>query len=418
MRTPNAYGRQHAYTGLLVIVAASLAALLLLTTFSARGQAQEAGGPDVNDEVGAGPHVADRLIVTYEDTAGETAEAATTRAADVQVRSDLEQADLEIVQVPDASAESSEAAAEDALAAAKEELESQPAVVAVDYDYVRSYFDHGTNDPLYDRQYNLTQTGFDDAWHTERGAGALIGIIDSGISQTHPDLRYKIAGQRDFFNGDGTAEDNVGHGTAVSGIAAARTGNGTGIAGACPACRLLVAKEGDEQPVDSASIKGIYWIVDRGADAVNISSGSKQASTAYKRAISYARNHGALVVASAGNDSTSRRTYPAAYPASVAVSATDRTGTFASFSNRGDWVDLAAPGVGIYATVPGGRYQRVDGTSFSAPETTALAGLLSAQGLTDDGARRRMQRTATDLGARGDDPLYGHGRINAAAAVR
>jgi subtilisin family serine protease len=78
---------------------------------------------------------------------------------------------------------------------------------------------------------------------------------------------------------------------------------------------------------------------------------------------------------------------------------------------------LAAPGVSIYATVPGG-YQAVDGTSFSAPETTALAGLLSAQGFTDDGARRRMQGTATDLGASGDDLRYGHGRINAAAAVR
>jgi thermitase len=102
----------------------------------------------------------------------------------------------------------------------------------------------------------------------------------------------------------------------------------------------------------------------------------------------------------------------------VAVSAIDRTGTFATFSNRGSWVDLAAPGVGIQATVPGGEYQPVKGTSFSTPETTALAGLLSAQGLTDDEARTRMQGTATDLGARGDDPLYGHGRINAAAAVR
>ena len=101
----------------------------------------------------------------------------------------------------------------------------------------------------------------------------------------------------------------------------------------------------------------------------------------------------------------------------MAVSATNRKGTFAWLSNSGGWVDLAAPGVGIYATVPGG-YQALDGTSFSAPETTALAGLLSAQGLTDDGARRRMQRTATDLGASGDDPRYGHGRINAAAAVR
>ena len=77
-----------------------------------------------------------------------------------------------------------------------------------------------------------------------------------------------------------------------------------------------------------------------------------------------------------------------------------------------------APGVGIYATVPGGGCGFVGGTSFSAPEVTALARLLSARGLTDDGARRRMQSTATDLGADGDDPLYRYGCIDAGAAVR
>jgi thermitase len=127
----------------------------------------------------------------------------------------------------------------------------------------------------------------------------------------------------------------VGHGTAVSGVAAAATGNGTGIAGACTACGLLVAKDGDEFPVDSASIKAIYWAVDHGADAVSISSGSPQDFTAYERAVNYARDHGALVVAAAGNDGTSRPSYPAAYPASVAVSATNREGTFAGSPTAG-----------------------------------------------------------------------------------
>ncbi len=415
MRTPDAYGRRKAYTALFVLLMAAAAATLLLAASAARGQ--EAEGLDVNDEVGGGPHVADRLIVTYEGTVGETAEAATARAADVRVRDDLEQANLEVVQVPQASAAASEVAAEAALVAAKEELEGQPAVAAVDYDYVRSYLGLTPNDPRYDRQYNLTQTGFDDAWSTERGGGALLGIVDSGIAQSHPDLSTKIALQRDFIGGDNKAGDRVGHGTAVAGVAAAVTDNGRGIAGACRACKLLIAKDGNAYPRDSATIQGIYWAVDHGADAVNISSGGPQPSTAYERAVSYARNHGALVVAAAGNESTNHRTYPAAYPSAVAVSATNRSGTFASFSNRGDWVDLAAPGVGIHATDLSG-YWVVDGTSFSAPEATALAGLLSARGLTDDEARRRMQRTATDLGDEGDDPRYGHGRIDAAAAVR
>jgi fervidolysin-like protein len=91
---------------------ASLTALLLLTTIAS---GQEAGGPDVNDEVGAGPHFADRLIVTYEDSAGETAEATAARAADVQVRDALERADLEIVKVPQAATATSEARGRPAL---------------------------------------------------------------------------------------------------------------------------------------------------------------------------------------------------------------------------------------------------------------------------------------------------------------
>ena len=411
----HAQGHRHALAATLVFFAACVAVALLFAVPAARGQ--EAGGPDVNDEGGAGPHVANRLIVTYEESTGETAEDAAARAADVRVRDDLEGAELEVVNVPPAAAAASEAAAEEALRAAKQRLEAQPAVAAVEYDYVRSYLASATNDPWYGRQYNLVQTGFDGAWRSERGEGALLGIVDSGISHSHPDLRGKIALQRDFVGRDGRAEDRIGHGTAVSGVAAAVTGNRKGIAGACPACELLVAKDGDEYPVDSATIKGIYWAVNHGADAVNISSGGYQISAAYERAVNYARNNGALVVASAGNESTSRPSYPAAYPAAVAVSATNRQGTFVSFSNRGDWVDLAAPGVGIYATVPGG-YATVDGTSFSAPQTTALAGLLSAQGFTDDEARRRMQATATDLGAAGRDRLYGHGRIDADAAVR
>jgi hypothetical protein len=78
------------------------------------------------------------------------------------VRDDLERADLEIVKVPQAATATSEATAEDALQAAREQLEGQPAVAA-DYDYVRAYFERASNDRFYDRQYNLKQTGFNDA---------------------------------------------------------------------------------------------------------------------------------------------------------------------------------------------------------------------------------------------------------------
>lgn len=402
------------HPGFAAFVVALLLALVLLG-LAARGEAQEVGGPLVGDE--GGTRVAGELIVVYEERAPEEAELAVPRETGVRVEEELEQADVQVVEVPEAGEAVPEAAREENLEQAKSELEAEPAVASVDYNYVRSR-SFAPSDPGFSDQYNLRQTGFPRAWNSERGLGALVAVVDSGIDSGHPDIQGKVAAQRDFFGDDRVAEDRDGHGTAVAGVAAAVTDNRRGVAGACPACRLLVAKDGNEFPVDSASIEGIYWATNQGADVINISSGSPETSAAYERAVNYARDRGALVVAAAGNESTSRPSYPAAYPSAVAVSATGRDGRFVGFSNRGAWVDLAAPGVGVYTTFPAGRYARVDGTSFSAPHVSALAGLLSAQGLTDDGVRYRMQRTATDLGRSGDDPYYGAGRIAAAAAVR
>ena len=90
----------------------------------------------------------------------------------------------------------------------------------------------------------------------------------------------------------------------------------------------------------------------------------------------------------------------------------------AGFSSRGNWVDLAAPGTNILSTGAGGGYYGESGTSEAAPFVSALAGLLASKGKTAYEIRQRMQSTATDLGAPGVDPKFGHGRINAKAAVR
>jgi subtilisin family serine protease len=92
--------------------------------------------------------------------------------------------------------------------------------------------------------------------------------VDSGIDASHPDLRGKIAAQRDLAAGDGRAEDRVGHGTAVAGVIAAKVDNRTGIAGACPECELLVAKDGDEFPELGATARGIHWATRHGATVV------------------------------------------------------------------------------------------------------------------------------------------------------
>ena len=242
---------------------------------------------------------------------------------------------------------------------------------------------------------------------------AKIAMLDSGIDQDHPDLSGKIAGQYDFVEDDAVANDPYGHGTQVAGIAAALTNNGRRVAGGCPRCKLLVARVLDANGVttDSQVMAGIHWSTKNGADVIKLSFGGSTPSYFFR----------AVVVAAAGNEeNSSAEQYPAAYDAAIAVSATDKYDRFAYFSSRGDWVDLAAPGTAILstrATRVGEAYDKYSGTSESAPFVSALAGLLASEDKTAIGIRRRMQNTAKDLGAAGDDPKFGHGRIDANRAV-
>ncbi|MFP5371060.1 MAG: S8 family serine peptidase, partial [Actinomycetes bacterium] len=207
---------------------------------------------------------------------------------------------------------------------------------------------------------------------------AKIAIVDSGIRAKHPDLNAKVAAQYDFGNRDRVAEDTVGHGTHVAGIAAASGGVGT-----CPGCSILAAKvTGDEGVTyDSAVAEGIVWSADNSADAINVSLVSPGYSRVLERAVEYAWNGGALVISAAGNEATETPMYPAAYGTAVAVAATDRDDAATDFSSRGDWVDVAAPGRQILSLIPGGGYAYLDGTSMASAYVSGLAGLLSSQGL-------------------------------------
>jgi len=296
-------------------------------------------------------------------------------------------------------------------------LESSPAVESADYNYVRE-FSYRPNDRLFRGQYGLKKPRYPGAWNRSRGGNVRIGIVDSGVQAGHPDLRGKVVAQRDFVEGDRRADDDVGHGTHVSGIAAAKTNNRRGVAGACPGCDILAAKVGGRflGPTDAAIARGINWSVNRGAKVVNLSLGGPRPSAVLRRAVNRAWNRGAVVVAAAGNSGSFEKNYPAAYGRVMAVAATRKDDRRAGFSQRGRWLSVAAPGGNIVSTVPGG-YDRYTGTSMSSPNVAGLAGLLARQGRPNQVIRARIQRTAEDLGPKGKDANYGHGRIDAARAT-
>lgn len=396
------------------LVAALLWAILLLVL----GQvALGESAAQVDDDPMGAPYAAGELLVAYEPGTPEEAEEAVARESGARTLENPTEQEIRLLSFPAIEAQASEEARERSLERELQDLEGDPRVAAADYNYLRetSRYPH---DPKFKRQWGLKKASFPGAWNDARGKGAKIAIVDSGIYGGHPDLG-KISAQKDFVRHDTVANDEEGHGTFMAGVAAAITNNGKGIAGGCPACRLLVAKvvNGRGVAYDSEIVEGIDWSMDHGADVVNLSLGGPAQSSVLKRAVNKARRRGAVVVAAAGNERTSKRSYPAAYSTVMAVSATNRRDKIASFSNRGDWVDVAAPGVDILSTRASGGYGRESGTSVAAPFVSALAGLLASEGMSPSRIRNRIEDTATDLGPRGDDRYYGHGRIDAARAV-
>ncbi len=288
-------------------------------------------------------------------------------------------------------------------------------------------------------------------------SGAVVAIVDSGIDDAHPDLSGKLWSNSDeipgnaadddangfiddtwgwdFVQDDKDPRDVYGHGTHVAGIAGAETNNSTGIAGvAFPASvKIMPVRVLNDSGSGSTSdvAAGIMYAADNGANAINLSLGSKFNSTTLRNAVDYAWNKGAVLAAAAGNDGGGGKYYPASYHKVMSVAATDFNDNTASFSNFNDEVDVSAPGVNVYSTFPTydftigtlhGRSKNYDvgsGTSMSTPHVAGLAALLFAQNSTRTNfdVRSIIENTADDRGAAGWDKYYGWGRINVLNAL-
>jgi len=275
------------------------------------------------------------------------------------------------------------------------------------------------NDPLFEKQSGLRAARFPEAWQRTRGAGVLIAVIDTGAELDHPDLVDRLAinaaeangeagrdddgngytddirgydftdapglpGRGDYLERDPDPSDDFGHGTQVAGLAAATGGNGEGISGAAPEAGLLVLRAGFRttlpllpallQEDDAAA--AIVYATDRGADILNLSFGDVDEAPVIGAAIRYAREHGALVVAAAGNEANAQAFYPSALPGVFSVGASASDGRRAAFSSYGADLDLLAPGIGQWSTTLGGDYGTGSGTSFSAPLVCGAAALV------------------------------------------
>lgn len=283
------------------------------------------------------------------------------------------------------------------------------------------------DDTFYSEQWGLEKINAPEAWATTTGSSdVIVAVIDTGIDRDHPDLEGQLTNGAIASRFSQTILDGAGHGTHVASIIAASSDNQQGTAGVAWGARIMPIKALGSGGFGNLSdiIRGFRWAVDNGADIINMSLGGGNSSRTFQSAVDYANEWDVLVVAAAGNEfrAGSPVNYPAAYEGVLAVAATDQDDEPANFSNRGDYIDIAAPGVGILAATSrfiGANYIRFDGTSMAAPFVSGVAALLlsidpdlSSQELMD-----LITETAVDIGLEGKDDRTGYGRIDAAAAV-
>jgi thermitase len=235
-----------------------------------------------------------------------------------------------------------------------------------------------TNDPYADQQWALTEVQALTLWGISTGnRGILVAVLDTGIDTKHEDLKGKVVAEVNFTDSP-TPYDIYGHGTHIAGIIAANSNNGIGITGVAPESRLMNVKVANDkrQCQASAVAHGIVWAVDKGAHVINISLQFAEPSAELENAVNYAWSQGAVIIAAAGNEGGQSPVYPAFYENCIAVAATSQDGSLAPLSNRGDWVDVAAPGFNIYSTLPNNSYGYKSGTSFAVAHISGLAALL------------------------------------------
>jgi type VII secretion-associated serine protease mycosin len=283
---------------------------------------------------------------------------------------------------------------------------------------------HAASDPLLAQQWGIFAIGADRVWSTTTGAGVIVAVVDSG-SGPHPDLAENLLPGRSFLNSVETPEgDDIntsGHGSHVAGIIAAAANNGIGGSGVAPHARILPirvlnqAGEGTTGPVAS----GVRYAADNGAKVINLSLGGTSDSSNLTEAIQYATDKGALVVAAAGNGGPNDvPKWPAALDLTIAVTAVDPANKATIFDQRGDYIDISAPGTEIVSTAKG-DYFTESGTSMAAGFVAGAAALLFAAEprVTNAQVRDILLRTATDIGEPGRDVTFGFGLINMVAAL-
>ncbi|WP_093911579.1 type VII secretion-associated serine protease mycosin [Streptomyces sp. cf386] len=286
------------------------------------------------------------------------------------------------------------------------------------------------SDPIKGTPWSLQRIVLDQLWQDTKGKDVKVAVIDTGVNTVNAQLKGgAVVSGKDYLHKGGTGKsDEVGHGTKVAGIIAARPIDDTGFVGLAPEATIIPIRQNDDQGSGNVGtmIQAIKYAADAGADIINISqdTASKMDPTVdagFRAAVEYAQGKDALIVAAAGNngaDGKIKETYPAAYDGVLAVAASDRNNARAPFSQSGKFVGIAAPGIDMVSTVPVGGHCVDQGTSFAAPYVSGVAALIRAKHpkWTYKQVITQIEQTA-DRTKPGRDDFVGWGVVDPAAAV-
>ena len=302
------------------------------------------------------------------------------------------------------------------------QVRKAPSVEAAEVNPVLRSQTVSPDDPILDEQWGLKAIHAPEAWEVTQGDPSIvIAVVDSGIDSDHPDLVPNLVPGYNFISDTANADDDLGHGTQVAGIIAAKSNNGLGISGVAPGCKMMPLKVLDANGEGTAAdvAEAIIYAADNGCRVINLSLGTYAWSEALKEAVEYALSSNCVAVASAGNNAGDTPCFPAAYPSVISVTAVDYSSKPCFFSNRGMFIDVAAPGFDVHTTEMGGGYKAVKGTSPAAAHVAGLAALLisSDHDISGGSVRAVVSATAADLSAAGWDSETGKGLVDCSAAI-
>ncbi len=263
------------------------------------------------------------------------------------------------------------------------------------------------------------------------GSGVRVAVIDTGIDEDHPDLAGMVIGGADFSGigtPDGTQPVGPGgfHGTMVSSLIAGQGMISGGVIGVAPGVELLAVSVGlgvEGADTDAQVAQAIIWSVDNGASVINLSlsRNSERWPASWDEAFLYAFENDVVVVAASGNREAQRyATAPATIPGVLSVTAVDSAGNVNSSAGAsGIGVAVAAPGIEMLGSFPGGEIETWEGSSAAAPIVTGLVALMRQADpvASANDIIQRVISTAVDLGEPGFDGIYGYGLIDPIAAV-